>query len=126
MPFWQGKKSGNAHDGLVFSVGIKDKIGVMPTVDNLELLGIRLGDWKVVRDTKRQIDALYNLSEDPVEKTDLSQQNPEKKNELLKYCTNFFKDCKPSCGPVVSKDTRSGGDKLMNDALIKHCRTLKK
>ncbi len=126
MPFWQGKKSGNAHEGLVFSVGIKDKIGAMPTVDNVELLGIRLGDWKVVRDTKRQIDALYNLSEDPVEKTDLSQQNPKKKNELLKYCTNFFKDCKPSCGPFVSKDTRSGGDKLMNDALIKHCRTLKK
>ncbi|MCX6326578.1 MAG: sulfatase-like hydrolase/transferase [Bacteroidia bacterium] len=126
MPYWKAEKKGNAHDALVFSINVSDDNGGKPTTENLELFGVRMGDWKLVRDSKRGIDELYNLSEDPAEITDLSLKNPEKKAELLNYGADFFKDCKPSSGPLVSKDTRPNGDKLMINALLKHCRTLQK
>jgi arylsulfatase A len=61
--------------------------------------GLRLGDWKLIRRTNKyqqpatitkkpipplkSLHTLHYLPEDPAEKTDLTQQNPEKATELL-------------------------------------------
>ena len=120
MPFWNGSQSGHAHDGLVWTIHINGPSGTAPAADNTDLLMVRLGDWKLSRDTKRKIDALYNLADDPAEKKDLSAEFPEKKAQLIAYAVEFFKICPPASGPVANFDTRRDGDHLMAEATRAH------
>jgi len=124
MPFWTGRQSGNAHDGLVWAVGAHGGAGTLPTPDNMDLLAVRLGDWKLSRDKKREIDALYNVKDDPGEQNDVSEHYPEKRAELMAYSAEFLKTCPPSCGPIANFNTRANGDRLMEDALRKRCNEL--
>jgi len=124
MPFWTGKHSGNAHEGLVWALEIQGPAGTQPTPDNVALLAVRSGQWKLVRDQKREIDALYNLSADLPEAQDLSKENPEKKTELLAQAAAYLKDCPPSCGLMANRDTRAQGDKIRIQALRAHCKEL--
>ncbi len=97
MPFWTGRKTGNAHDTLVWTVSAKLN-GNMLTVRTSDLFAVGRAPWKLVWDTKRKINALYNLDSDPGETTDLSKQSPEKKAELVSIGDRFLKAC-----PVPSK-----------------------
>ena len=126
MPYWQGKKKGNVHEGLVFSIEIKGKVGELPSIENIQLLGVRLGDWKWVKDVKRNINALYNLDEDLAERKDLSESNPAKKAELIEYAKNYLAQCPPDCGRISAKETRTNGDQITRQAVINHLRTIKK
>ena len=124
MPFWKGTQAGNAHDGLVWSIGIQGGVDAEPTPDSIELLAVRLGDWKLSCDKKRDVDALYDLKTDPGEKNDVSAQYPEKRAELIAYGAAFLKTCPPSCGPMANRNTREHGDRLEYDALRAHCKEL--
>jgi arylsulfatase A-like enzyme len=42
----------------------------------------RVGDWKVIRETDTQDVELYNLVQDPTEKTNVADTQPEKLKEL--------------------------------------------
>jgi arylsulfatase A-like enzyme len=97
-----------------------------PTTDNIELLGIRNGNWKLVKDIKRKVDALYNLIDDPHEQTDLSKDYPEQKQALLDLGNHFFADCPPSCGTIRKQDTRKNGDAIKTTTLKQHCEQLLK
>ena len=45
---------------------------------------VRQGDWKLAYDARRaQAWGLYNLAEDPTELNDLSEEHPEKRDELM-------------------------------------------
>ena len=45
---------------------------------------VRQGDWKLAYDARRaQAWGLYNLAEDPTELHDLSEEHPEKRDELM-------------------------------------------
>jgi len=45
---------------------------------------VRQGDWKLIEFYHHDAVELYNLRDDPGEQSDLSQQNPAKRDELLK------------------------------------------
>jgi arylsulfatase A-like enzyme len=45
---------------------------------------LRKGDWKLVKDMPNTSYELFNLKNDPYEKTDLSKKHPEKFSELMK------------------------------------------
>jgi arylsulfatase A-like enzyme len=124
MPIWTGKRSKNAHEKLVYAIGIKGGANTQPTPDNVELLAVRNGPWKLVRDQKRRVDALYNLADDLKESRDLSKENPQKKAELVEQATAYLKDCPPNCGPIANRDTRANGETIRNDALKDRCRKL--
>ena len=85
LPFWTGERTGHAHEALAWSIDLRGPAGTQPRPDNSNLFAVRMGPWKLVRDAKREIDALYNLDEDLKETTDLSHQHPAKKSELLAY-----------------------------------------
>jgi arylsulfatase A len=124
MPFWTEAKTGNAHDGLVWSVKGPGGSGTLPTTDNVGLLAVRLGDWKLSRDVERGVDALYNLAKDPSEQTDVSESYPEKRAALLAYGAEFFKTCAAGSGRIANKDTRKNGNEVKTDALRKRCQHL--
>jgi arylsulfatase A-like enzyme len=126
IPYYTGKKTGNVHELLVFSIHLKGGPNTAPAVDNMELLGIRLDGWKLVKDVKRNVDALYNLINDPAEQNDISLIHPEKKQELIDAGNRFFADCIPSCGTIRSQDTRKNGDSLKIAALKERCKQLLK
>lgn len=126
MPLWTGQRKGHAHESLVWALDIRGPAGTRPTVDNVGYLAVRMGDWKLVREKKRPIDALYNLCEDPGERRDLSASRSEKKAELLAQANRYLESCPPSCGLEASRDTRAAGDKAKPESLRKHCRELLK
>jgi arylsulfatase A-like enzyme len=126
IPYFTGKKTGNPHESLIFSIQLVGGPETKPTTDNVELLGIRNGNWKLVKDIKRKVDALYNLTDDPHEQTDLSKDYPEQKQALLDLGNNFFADCPPSCGTIRNQDTRKNGDAIKITALKRHCEQLLK
>ena len=51
---------------------------------------LRKGDWKLVKDTEKSSYELYNMAEDPYEKTDLAKVNKEKFDELMKIMKNYL------------------------------------
>lgn len=52
---------------------------------------IRVGDWKLIEFYHYGTVELYNLRDDPGEQRDLSQQNPAKRDELLKLLHSWQK-----------------------------------
>ena len=51
--------------------------------------GVRMGDWKAVQMDPRQPIELFNLAEDPYEKTDLSEKNLRKLRELKRRLKSY-------------------------------------
>ncbi len=49
-----------------------------------EYLALRRGDWKLMQNTPFEPYALYNLKDDPLEKNNMAEQNPEKFRELVR------------------------------------------
>jgi arylsulfatase A-like enzyme len=124
MPFWMGKRGGNAHDALVWSLLLGGPAGTPPSVDNLVHLGVRMGPWKVVRNQGEKVDALYNLDQDLGETKDLSSRHPGKKAELLAYGAELLKKCPPSSARIASRDTTQAGERQMSVDLAARCRKL--
>ena len=125
IPYYTGEKTGNVHDTLVFSINLKGKVFTEPSPENFELFAVRSGDWKLVIDHKRGINELYNLKEDLSEKRDLSDIAPENMEELLEIGRKFLSECPPSCSRISGINTRTNGDKIKIDSLIRHCNKLK-
>lgn len=119
LPYYDGSHKGNAHDTLVFSIHLSGAPGMVPCAENLDLFAVRSGDWKLVVDKKRKVDALYNLNDDLKEMSDLSDSVPEKKEELYLIGQRFLGSARPSCGKIRTIDTRKDGDKIKIDSLIK-------
>ncbi len=117
IPYFNGKL-GNVHDQLVFSIHLSGTLDSIPEPEKLDLCGVRDGDWKLVYDRKREVDALYNLKIDLSESTDLSEEYPEIKHRLWELGREFLHASKPACGKIVSRDTRKGGDKIKIDSLM--------
>ena len=124
MPFFQGAKQGNAHDALLFSLQPRGKVGKVMTSDRMNLLGIRMDDWKLVRDKSRGVDELYNLAEDPAERKDLSTKYPEIRRRMIKYADDFLKNCPESCNKSYASDTRERGDNRKRDSVLRVCEYL--
>lgn len=125
MPFFQCRILENAHDTLVFALQPRGKADVMNS-DRVNLLGVRMNDWKLVRDKGRDIDELYDLSSDPQEKKDLSSEYPEIKREMIEYADAFLEDCPESCSRAYSSDTRERGDNQKRDSVLRVCEYLEK
>ncbi len=124
LPFWTGARKGHAHENLVWAVSLRGPAGTRPTPDNVDVLGVRMGNWKLVGDKPSGAQALYNLADDLGERRDLSQQNPEKKAELAAFAASYFKECPQSCGLIANRETRGVGDKEKNQSLRRHCEGL--
>jgi arylsulfatase A-like enzyme len=66
-----------------------------------QLGAVRAGDWKLIasqpkgRPRRRQELELYNLDDDPYERSNLAEQQPDKVQELLRALTNFSDQAVP-------------------------------
>ncbi|BCU79851.1 sulfatase [Luteolibacter sp. LG18] len=76
---------------------------------------IHSGDWKLVRWNEYGSEELYNLAQDPSEKTDLAKANPEKLKEMSAKLDAELKaqDAQP---PVPRKDAKAAPDPESNPA----------
>ncbi len=68
LPFARGEARGDPHDALFWRSG--------------HYQSVRAGDWKLQVSERPKKTWLFNLSDDPTEKTDLSAARPEKLREL--------------------------------------------
>jgi arylsulfatase A-like enzyme len=59
-----------------------DRVVFSETRRMQHLRGVRQGEWKLVRDLRRQTDELFHLPSDPLERTDLSESEVERRREL--------------------------------------------
>ena len=59
-------------------------------IDNLPDLAVRDGKWKLLCDYDGGRPELYNISEDPGEKTNLADANPEIAKKLIKEITSWY------------------------------------
>ena len=126
MPYFSGTKKGNAHDNLVFSVHLGGKPFVTPTPEKLQLFAVRMGDWKLVVDNGRKVNALYNLKNDLSEQHDLSDEYAEKKAALMEYGRTFLSKSTPASSKIRGINTRIDGDTIKKYELIDHCDKLMK
>ena len=78
IPYLTGTARGNIHKTLYWRSGYNK--------------AIRKGDWKLVLNLKDNITALYNLSTDKSETTNLITKFPAKVTELKKDLENWEKD----------------------------------
>lgn len=124
MPYWRGERKGHAHENLVWAVGLRAPSGTQPTPQHVEVLGVRMGNWKLVGDKQSGTLALYNLADDVAERTDLSSQQPQKRDELLAFAARYLTECPSSCGLIAKRETRGVKDKEKHEALRKHCAEL--
>lgn len=87
LPYLTGEKSGSPHEALFWRFNF-------PT-DKPEQHGwaVRQGDWKLVKNGwARTPVALYNLTDDPAEKNDLSKSEPEKVRALTALWEQWNED----------------------------------
>ena len=117
IPYFQGKE-GNVHDQLVFTIHPNCPKDSLPKPEQFELFAVRDGDWKIVYDQKRKVDALYNLKTDLAEQHDLSAQHPEIKSRLWDYGREFLKKSKPASGPIAGYNSRKEGDRQKIKVLL--------
>ncbi len=122
MPFWTGEKKGDAHETLMWTV-LENNTGEAVTSNNAGMFAMRKGEWKIVQDKKKKIDALYNLKSDPGELTDLSKQEPQRKAELLRYGDQFLKGCPPKSDWTYSQSTL-GKDRQWRQENAERCEKL--
>lgn len=125
MPYYKGIRSGNAHDTLVISINPHCKPYEIPKPENMQLLAVRMGDWKLVYDKPLNVNAIYNLKEDIGEQNDLSESHPDIKEEMWEYSRKFLRNAKPESGKIRGIDTRRNGDSIKYSDLRKHCELLK-
>ena len=105
MPYFMGKE-GDVHDRLVFAIQLDGPVGSTPQAKKLGFFGVREGDWKLVVDKKRGIDALYNLKEDIAERYDLSEQYPQIKDSLYQHGSEDISKASPACGKIASNPVK--------------------
>ena len=119
IPYFKGKE-GNVHDQLVFAIHLAGPLYETPDASKLDLFGVRDGDWKLVVDKKRKINALYNLKEDLAERNDLSEQYPQIKEQLYKLGNERLRSSAPACGKIAGRNTRVNGDRIKIDSLLNY------
>lgn len=125
VPYICGEKDGNVHDTLFFALQprYKDSEGI--SAGCMNLLGVRLNEWKLVIDKGRNINALYNLQIDTSETTDLSEEYPDMKQKLFGMAEEFISSCPGSSSRQYMRDTRAVGDKAKRDSVIALCNRLR-
>lgn len=95
-PYFSGEKSGMPHDVLYWGMQ-----------ENANRWAVRKGDWKLIKefpfedcirtkDFSQREFALYNLKEDPKEKNNVMDSNPEVVKELLRLRDDFYFRSEPS------------------------------
>lgn len=108
IPYMTGKKSGEIHDVLYWSVEKGDDKDVYKNE-----FAIRKGNWKLVSDPKQQKDYnLYNLESDPFEQNGLKDKYPEKYEELFALYLQWINKMPPSLTETWYQ--RADGKALMN------------
>jgi len=84
MPLITGRASGLSRDELFWRIrGVKGDAA------------LRKGDWKIYRMGQYHKTWLFNLADDPYEKTDLSKSHPEKLQEMLDRLAEWEKQMEP-------------------------------
>jgi len=95
-PYFKGEKGGAPHEVLYWGMQA-----------NANRWAVRKGDWKLIkefhfeasireRDFVQREYALYNIKDDPHEKNNVMEANPEVVKELLKLKEEFYARCKPT------------------------------
>lgn len=84
LPFVNGENSNSPHNELFWRYS--DGAGY----------AVRQGDYKMVMSGYKQKHFLFNLSNDPYEQNDLSEQNPEKLKELIDLYQSWSKGTIPA------------------------------
>ena len=90
MPFLNGTDKGQPHETLYWRIG--------------ERQAIRHGNWKMIHDRALKRPALFDLSKDIGESTDLAGKNPKKLAELKSLYERWAKEL-----PPAQVDTKYGG-----------------
>ena len=73
----------DAHDGAsLFDERKPPRAYLFAAAWGQYLLGVRSGDWKYIYDARLGSEELYNLTEDPDERRDLSRLEPVRASEL--------------------------------------------
>ncbi len=75
IPYLRGERSGEPHSYLFWS--FRDK------------MALRMGDWKIVRNSGNGKVELYNLKTDISEEHDLSMENLKRTNQMIKLWTDL-------------------------------------
>jgi arylsulfatase A-like enzyme len=68
--------------------------------------GLRMGEWKAVRNGPDQPIELYNLSEDPTESTDLAEDHPEILSKMEQQLADARTEPRPQVEPETDNDWR--------------------
>lgn len=76
------RDSHNVLDALLGKPGAKGRDLLVQQDNNGNKLGLRQGDWKLVRGGKKEKVQLFNLARDPGEQTDVSAQEPDRLRAL--------------------------------------------
>jgi arylsulfatase A-like enzyme len=71
-----GIEDRTARDGESIFSHSREKMAVVHTSWNDELMGVRDGRWKYIRRMKDSGEELYDLGADPVEKKNIAEDNP--------------------------------------------------
>lgn len=124
MPYFKGKYSRNVHDELLFAYNVTGDPYSIPSIEALDAVALRKGNWKLVVDNITNLSALYNILEDSAEKQDLSSTHPEVKQELLKIIEARLALSSPASHRITKIDTRRAGDVFKADSIITHCKDL--
>jgi len=89
MPFLNGTDKGHPHETLYWRIGARQ--------------AIRHGNWKMIHERGLKRPALFDLSQDIGERTDLAGKNPEKLAELTTLYERWAKEL-----PPAQVDTKHG------------------
>jgi arylsulfatase A-like enzyme len=101
LPYLKGKKRGEPHHALYWSLGLNPK----------DDFAIRKGDWKLVS-TAAGV-GLYNIKDDPAELSDQSKKHPEIVSELKNDFENWDKkSCAQSFSAKILNTWHSAQDSV--------------
>jgi len=101
LPYLGGERPGDPHAALFWRWRSEQ--------------AVRQGDWKLVRGKEHRAWRLIDLSKDPRETKDLSQDSPEKAKELLALYGRWIAEL-PPVGPSFKDTTESDHDDAKNPA----------
>ncbi|HEV8290857.1 MAG TPA: sulfatase-like hydrolase/transferase [Tepidisphaeraceae bacterium] len=93
LPFLNGTQQGRPHDQLYWKCGAPS--------------AIRQGDWKLISPSPQAPPMLFNLVNDPLERHDLAQYEPQRRQALLDLLTNWKSRLPPPLTPQVIPASRS-------------------
>ncbi len=110
MPYFKGEKSGNVHQSIVVCLNRDGDVVAPTTLDEMEILSARVGDWKLVKELPQKGEEstiqIFNLADDPSESKDLSDSMPQKRKELIEFVNDYLYECPNSIGTKYTRDTR--------------------